>query len=434
MSDEWDVEYTLLVERTDGPGIALLDGGLPKVVRRKAERMTSVDVWREDLRRTLGYAAPLLRCLHMKTDREAKRQRAVFVVEGWAEHAWTQPSSLHNLETGLPDDVLERYIAERESGTVPEARSPWARHGWFAGASGWIRSQLGAVESLEQVKNWGISCILKASAGGGDYYFKVSTRRALFADEPGVTLALGEAFPELVPKPVAARRDTGWMLLADFGQTLREAKPEELARLEELVRRYSEMQRATAGGLETLERMGCLDRRTEHLTEELSALTEDELFKDLKPEERQAAEARWPELCALPERLASYGIPPALLHGDLHFGNIAIGKGRLRVFDWTDACVAHPFLDLVMLLDDLKDISGDGVAERLRTVYLEPWQDFAPFKQLLEASRIAEVVGCLHQAVSYKYILAGLEEAARQEFGGATGYWLRRALKLLERS
>ena len=61
------------------------------------------------------------------------------------------------------------------------------------------------------------------------------------------------------------------------------------------------------------------------------------------------SEAEVEDLHALPLRLqlrcaklASYGIPPTLIHGDLG-GNILVHGERHTLFDWTDVCIAHPF-------------------------------------------------------------------------------------------
>lgn len=222
------------------------------------------------------------------------------------------------------------------------------------------------------------------------------------------------------------------MLLRNFGQTASKAKPGEEA-CRELVSSYARLQRSLAGEVERLTRMGCLDRRLKRLGEHFTALlADDAVWASLKPREAQALRAREAELMGLLERLDAYGIPPSLLHGDLHLGNVAVGESH-RVFDWTDACIAHPFLDLATLLEDLSHTYDPQTTERLRTDYLEVWQDYGPLERLYEASRVAEVVGCLHQAVSYWHIIGGLEEAAKGEFATSIPFWLRRGLELAEK-
>ena len=48
---------------------------------------------------------------------------------------------------------------------------------------------------------------------------------------------------------------------------------------------------------------------------------------------------------ALVREFWACGIPDTLSHGDLHPGNVAYDGREVRLFDWTDGCVTHPFLD-----------------------------------------------------------------------------------------
>ena len=56
-----------------------------------------------------------------------------------------------------------------------------------------------------------------------------------------------------------------------------------------------------------------------------------------------------PALEQLCRRLDALGPPATLVHGDLHMLNVARLNGELVYFDWTDACISHPFLDLISL-------------------------------------------------------------------------------------
>jgi hypothetical protein len=69
----------------------------------------------------------------------------------------------------------------------------------------------------------------------------------------------------------------------------------------------------------------------------------------LSPEEEAGLRAAVPRIQTRCAELAGYAVPPSIVHGDLHLSNVARGpKGHL-FFDWTDACVAHPFLDLATI-------------------------------------------------------------------------------------
>src|SRR4030095_3414363 len=53
-------------------------------------------------------------------------------------------------------------------------------------------------------------------------------------------------------------------------------------------------------------------------------------------------------------KLATYGIPPTLVHGDLG-GNILVHGERYTFFDWTDVCIAHLFFELTTIIDPVFD-------------------------------------------------------------------------------
>jgi hypothetical protein len=60
---------------------------------------------------------------------------------------------------------------------------------------------------------------------------------------------------------------------------------------------------------------------------------------------------------------------------------------------------------------------------RLRDAYLSRWTAYAPMERLREAANLAEILGHLHQAVSYQHIVANLE--AKHELDENLQDWLR---------
>ncbi len=125
-----------------------------------------------------------------------------------------------------------------------------------------------------------------------------------------------------------------------------------------------------------------------------------------------------PELKAICRRLGELDVPPTLVHGDLHLGNATRIDGELRYFDWTDACVAHPFIDLLSLQWEPDEANRAALLD----AYLEPWLEVAPAERLREAVDLAGVVIPLHHAVSYATIGANLEPSARPELDAAHAF------------
>jgi Ser/Thr protein kinase RdoA (MazF antagonist) len=165
-------------------------------------------------------------------------------------------------------------------------------------------------------------------------------------------------------------------------------------------------------------------------------LAEDQALSVLEPAEREQLRGFGSQIGRICEQLARYAVPQTLVHGDLHLGNIALQDDKYTLFDWTDACIAHPFFDLITVLNHADEMEG-SLAETqtiLCDAYLAGWLGYEPIEQLHKACALALPLGALHQAVSYQHILAGVEAAARAEWEGAIGYWLRKSLELLPKA
>ena len=133
----------------------------------------------------------------------------------------------------------------------------------------------------------------------------------------------------------------------------------------------------------------------------------------LSEDEMAALAAAVPRLRAACAELAGLAVPPSLVHGDLHLANVAKGPRGYLFFDWTDACVAHPFLDLPTMRrgsafaeDDDEDEAE--LRERLRAAYLPEWASFGPPARLARAWELAAPHLAQSTAWWLRRVLAGL--------------------------
>ncbi len=120
-----------------------------------------------------------------------------------------------------------------------------------------------------------------------------------------------------------------------------------------------------------------------------------------------------PRIEAMLAELARAGTPPALVHGDLHLGNVAERAGRLVVFDWTDAAIAHPFVDLLVWTFE-SDLAARDV---LAGAYLDAWPP-EDRKRLTSVKHLLPTFLHLYHAISYHELVANIEPAARSEMNG----------------
>jgi aminoglycoside phosphotransferase (APT) family kinase protein len=224
--------------------------------------------------------------------------------------------------------------------------------------------------------------------------------------------------------PLSLERERYWMLLADFGAPLEEKAS--LADKESLFRTFGQIQIAAAAQVDELLAMGCLDRRLDRLAAQIEPLLNDpEATAELDENEIKQLQALIPQLKARCDQLAGYKVPQTLVHGDLHTGNVTLYQGKLLFFDWTDACVAHPFFDVMLTINWENDLE---LQTRLRDQYLALWTTYEPMAHLFELWALAQPLFALHHAICYHQIVAGLEVTAKHELIAWPSYWLRKVL------
>ncbi len=326
--------------------------------------------------------------------------------------------------------AVQRWITERDGGWSP-LRPPWSRPGWAKRAGAWMLAQMAASGYADPgpvtlVQLWGLSVVLCADSARGRAFFKSSS--GLFRHEPALTARLAELTPELVPEVLAVDEDEGWLLMADLGgaESGERGEPECAAGLTA----HAALQQAWQGRTETLLEAGAPSRPLGELADWVLAAHEDEgLMGRLGPDLRDAWDAATPAFADSCRRLAEIGPEPTLVHGDLHPWNVSIGPGGVRVFDWTDGAVSHPFLDLATYVPRIPD---EASRRTLLAGYLALWRDHLPPDELARAGELALVAGSLYQVRSYRTLLPTLLPDDLGSMRDGDVAWVRRSLRRLE--
>jgi hypothetical protein len=453
----WRTRLRFVVVHPEDPAVLLArrDGALalPEVERPGQVWTADPDEVLPALRELLGVDAALLRCLEEAEDPAARRQRATLVVvprqppDPPGELAWVGRDRLAG--AGVPSGdaaVASRVLGELEGGWAEAAGRPWAARGWLAEVEGWLAAEMARLGRpvtgpVRQVRAWELSCVLRAPTTAGDVWFKANTSSPLFVNEGVVMGALAELLGEAVPAPLAVDPERGWMVLADFGAELGWEAPVEV--VEEVAGAFARLQVRATAHVDRLLAAGCHDRRLDRLAGHarawLPAVHDDGRLPGidaatwLTADEAAALGAAVPRLAAACAELAGHGVPASIVHGDLHLANVARGPAGYLFFDWTDACVAHPFLDLPTIRRGTAFAEEDGgdddeLRRRVRDAYLAEWRSFEPPGGLARAWELALPLGALHQAVSYRSIMARLEPPVDLHMAQSTAWWLRRVL------
>ena len=242
----------------------------------------------------------------------------------------------------------------------------------LAAAEAWIHETVRPTGPLELEKERPWATVLRVPIDGGRAFFKAS--RPVQAFEPGLTAALASRWPDLVVEVLAHDSERAWLLTADAGSPLDDlGNPPE--RWLGILPRYAELQRAEGRQLPVLLDLDVPDLRSSSLPGHYESMVARDL--PLEREELTAARRLEPRLQALVNELAAVPIRDTIEHADLHHRSVFFRAGQVRILDWGDASVSHPFFSLVVTFHWLREVNGlavdDSWFERLRDAYLEPW-------------------------------------------------------------
>jgi hypothetical protein len=234
---------------------------------------------------------------------------------------------------------MRSWTRERMAGWS-DLRPQWSRPGWLAEAAQWMQEQMMTAgyrdPEVPRIHHlWGISVVLSAASRTGSAFLKCSGDR--FSHEGRMTQALADRSRGYLPDVLAIEPERGWLLMRDLDAALLGDQPESMWEL----------------GLDALA----------GLQQEWLGRTDDLL----------AAGA------------------------ELHPWNVVAGQDGPRIFDWTDAAVAHPFLDLVTYIMRTDDFA---LRRYLLERYLGLWSKYLSSDDLHAAGQLALVVGALYQAAT----------------------------------
>jgi hypothetical protein len=286
----------------------------------------------------------------------------------------------------------------------------------------WIRLHVEPVGAIETVHRQPWATVLRVPLADGVAWFKACAPVQGF--EPRLTAELFDRWPDRVTEVFAYDEERAWLLLADAGRPVGDLGNPPEAWLGALPR-YAELQRGEAAHAHQHLAHGVPDLRLPTLPAGYEELLQLEL--PLERDGIRRLQDFAPRLSELCDELAAYGVPETIQHDDLHHANLYAHGGRLRVLDWGDASISHPFASLVVTFRFLEERTrlapGDPWFARLRDAYLEPWG-----RDLGDAFALAVRVGTFARAIAYIRQRAALRPEERPLFDTDFSTVLRRAV------
>lgn len=256
--------------------------------------------------------------------------------------------------------------------------------------------------------------------------------------------------------PLAVDLERGWLVTPDAGSSLRatpsaEGRPgdQDLRAWTRILPAVAAFQRRLAPWAEALVALGVPDERPDRYRPILDGfLADDRIWARVDPAGRDGADDTRRRLervrSTVGELAAALGaspLAPSLDHGDLHGNNVVwqrTGRGsEVRLLDWGDAVVAHPFATLTTTLGSLAQHLGvdpDGPAlDRVRDAHLRAWSELASMPDLRAWAALAIDLGQISKAAGWERALEGLEPNEMAGFHGATAAVLGELAGRLER-
>ena len=279
-----------------------------------------------------------------------------------------------------------------------------------AAAEAWIRDHVEPVGAIETEHERPWATVLRVPLADGVAWFKACAPVQAF--EPRLTAELFARWPDRVGKVLGHDEERAWLLLADAGTPIGAYGNSPEAWLVALPL-YAELQRGESAHAHEHLKHHVPDLRVATLPARYDDLIQQELPLERNEVGRlRRFAARFAELCS---ELAAHGVPETVQHDDLHMANVYAQGERLRLLDWGDASISHPFASLVVTFRFLEEINKlpprDAWFARLRDAYLEPWGS-----GLAATFALATRVGTFAHAFAWMRQRDALPPEARPEF------------------
>lgn len=386
----------------------------------------------------LGTFGPIIASIHVQDTSDLTEQAAA---------AGLNLTILRVLRTPVtaPSGIIHCvYVAEALAPIAPGLLAPlsepfdltdhpqrvrYARPGGVVGDLHWaedvlLRAGRGAIRHARQERSWNLSCVHRLTLDDGDtawlkvvppFFYHESAMLQFMRNVPGAVR---------VPPLIGSDSANGRVLLDHIEGPLMWGAP--MTAWSVVIDRFIDTQVTLHNRIDELLALGAPDLRNRPFAEAIARLTQrDDVRTTLDAQSLSALDALVDALPAQLDALAACGIPPTLVHGDLHQGNVLDGADGPVVLDWGDSSVGHPFFDIVAFCHRLPEADHAVIEAQV----IAAWKSALPGADPARAATLIRPIAALSKALTYRNFLDHIEPSEHHYHAIDVPDWLNEALR-----
>jgi tRNA A-37 threonylcarbamoyl transferase component Bud32 len=308
-------------------------------------------------------------------------------------------------------------------------RLSYARPGGVADDLAWAQRVLheagrGKIAHARQERSWNLSCVHRLTlADGTTVWLKVVPP---FFYHEGAMLQFMRNVPGAmrVPHLLGSDRDNGRVLMEHVEGPLMWGAP--LPKWSAVIDRFIATQGSLCNRVDELLALGAPDWRNRPFANAIARLVQrDDVRSTLDAASLRAVDAIVDALPRQLDALAACGIPPTLVHGDVHQGNVLDGADGPVLLDWGDSSVGHPFFDLAAFCHRLPPAEHAAIEAQV----IAAWQSALPGADPARAAELIRPIAALCKVRTYRNFLDHIEPSEHHYHAIDVPDWLNEAVR-----
>ncbi|MDE5413307.1 phosphotransferase [Alkalihalobacterium chitinilyticum] len=312
---------------------------------------------------------------------------------------WLQITDINQFDgfSRWENEILQEWLSPSN-----ETLFPWFMIGWRNKMEMWLENIIPDESiSIEQVRNWERSALFKVDTARKSYYFKAVPN--IFSHEPSISLFLFQNHPSDVPEIINIEVEKKWYVMkAIRGPLLGRTKKMEYWK--QSILRLADIQKHSALHRNELEKLKCPIRPIPNILQDYldGSLQQLANKNEISSETYNKLITSAPIILEKSRSLISTKVPLSLDHGDFFGGNIIVQNGKPIIYDWSDCSLSHPFLSIVVFLEEVEHLFSQKISLTLLDEYLNKWTVFNSKEKLVQEFELVKLIAPAYYLTVYQ--------------------------------